>query len=57
MKTGIICLLSNFMKPYYNDSYDVLQAGEALMDVFIILDSKVGGRAFVDNREKGRCGL
>ena len=28
-----------------------------LMDVFIILDSKVGGRAFVDNQEKGQCGL
>ncbi len=45
------------MKPYYNDSYNVLQAGEPLMDVFIVLNLEVGGRAFLDNREKGQCGL
>lgn len=57
MKIGTAWRLPNSVKSYYNDSYNVMQAREQFMDVFIALDLEVAERAFLDNQEKGQCGL
>jgi len=38
MKIGAIWRLPNSVKSYYNDSYNVMQAREQFMDVFIVFD-------------------
>jgi len=57
MKIGAIWRLPNFVKSYYNDLRNVMQAGEQFMVIFIVPHYNVSGREFLVNLEKILCGL
>jgi len=54
---GAIWRLPNFVKSYYNDLRNVMQAGEQFMVIFIVPHYNVSGREFLVNLEKILCGL